>query len=190
MKQKMIAGLMATALLAGGLGQIVWAMSDGLPPVQHAGSVSYLSGGVGADASGAIKAQIPKYPMVLEFAGSAQGANEYLSDVPVTITDVHGRAVQDTSARGPFLLVSAQPGRYSVAATYQGKAEHRAITATPHGHVHELFLWRGWAFKKRVPDLPPRLNEVLRLIARLGGFLPGGGAPRMRATAKVADRCS
>lgn len=140
--RKMIVGWMATSLLAGGLSQAAWAMSDGLPPVQHAGSVSYLSGGVGADESGAIKAQMPKYPMVLEFAGSAQGANGYLSDVPVTITDVHGRAVLDTSARGPFLLVSLKPGHYSVAATYQGKTEHRAVTVTPHGHVHEFFLWR------------------------------------------------
>ena len=26
--------------------------------------------------------------------------------------------------------------------------------------------------KKRLPDTPPTLNEVMRLVARLGGFLP------------------
>jgi hypothetical protein len=37
--------------------------------------------------------------------------------------------------------------------------------------------------KERVPDRPPRLNEVLRLIARLGGFLArkGDGEPGAKA---------
>ena len=36
--------------------------------------------------------------------------------------------------------------------------------------------------KKRAPDRPPRLNEVLRLIAQLGGFLgrKGDGEPGVK----------
>lgn len=142
MKRKVMGSLIATVLLTGGVCQSVWAIPGSLPPVQHAGPVSYVSGGVGADESSAIKAQMPKYPLTLEFAGSAQGGNEYLADVPVTIADAHGMTVLDTAAHGPFLLVALQPGRYSVVATYRGKAERREVSVTQHGHVHEFFLWK------------------------------------------------
>ncbi|WP_459575100.1 hypothetical protein [Cupriavidus sp. 8B] len=68
--------------------------------------MTYLSGGVGADESGAIKSEMPKYPLVLEFAGSTQAGNEYLAEVPVSIVNAHGKIVLETDARGPFLLVS------------------------------------------------------------------------------------
>jgi hypothetical protein len=142
MKQKLMGRLMAATLISCSVGQVAWAIPDSLPRLQHAGPVTYLSGGVGADESAAIKAQMPNYPVVLEFAGTTQAGNEYLADVPVRITDMHGKTVLETDTRGPFLLVALPPGRYSVAATYQGKTVHRKVNVALHGHVRELFLWQ------------------------------------------------
>jgi hypothetical protein len=57
----------------------------------------------------------------------------------------------------------------------------------PELNAHLMFEADEWqaAFilnKKRLPDTPPTLNEVMRLVARLGGFLAraGDGEPGVK----------
>lgn len=45
MKQRSILRLGATVLVLAGSTQLALGMPDGLPPVQHSGAISYLSGG-------------------------------------------------------------------------------------------------------------------------------------------------
>ena len=132
-------GFTALALAAGV--QYVFAAPENLPSVQHQGDVTFLTGGIGQGQSTAIKEVIHKYPLTLEFAGKAAGGNEYLSDISVQVSDMHGHSVLTTTAKGPFLLASLPHGRYSVTATYNGKAEHRDVDIAPWAHVRELFLW-------------------------------------------------
>lgn len=141
MKQRSILRLSAAALMLAGSAQLALAMPEGLPPVQHAGGISYLSGGVGSDESTAIKSEMGNYPLVLEFAGKTNAGNDYLADIPVQISDAHGTVVLDTSSRGPFMLISLPNGRYTVTATYNGNEVRRAVSIATGAHAHELFIW-------------------------------------------------
>jgi hypothetical protein len=132
-------GLIALAIAAGVPRAL--AAPGQLPPIQHEGDVAFLTGGVGQGESTAIKDAMHKYPLSLEFAGKTGGGNEYLSDIPVQVSDAHGHAVLNTTTSGPFLLASLPDGRYSVTARYNGKAEHRDVDITSSSHVRELFLW-------------------------------------------------
>lgn len=129
-------------LAAGGAAQLAQASAPSLPPVQHAGNVSYVSGGVGLDESQALKQAMPGYPLVLEFAGRTSYGNEYLASVPVSIVDAHGKTVLETSAQGPFLLVSLPGGHYTIAASYGDKTEKRSVSVSADGHAREFFLWQ------------------------------------------------
>lgn len=141
MRQRSILRLSAAALMFAGSAQLALAMPEGLPPVQHAGSVSYLSGGVGSDESAAIKGEMGNYPLVLEFAGKTNAGNDYLADIPVQISDARGTVVLDTSSRGPFMLISLPNGRYTVTAIYNGKQVRRAVSVVTGAHAHEVFIW-------------------------------------------------
>ncbi|MGU7784571.1 carboxypeptidase-like regulatory domain-containing protein [Burkholderia sp. PU8-34] len=135
---------LGVAVVALGLGvQSAWAADDeSLPPPAHAGQVTYVSGGIGSDQSAAIKQQMSRYPLVLEFAGRAgSGYNDYLADIPVNVTDSHGRQVLSTVTNGPFLLAALPDGRYSVTATYNGQTQRRSVQVQATSHVHEVFIW-------------------------------------------------
>jgi len=113
-----------------------------LPPAQHAGSISYLSGGIGSDQSAAFKAAMTRYPLSLEFARhSSAGGNEYLSNVPVKIADAHGQALLSTRTDGPFMLVTLPNGHYIVTASHGGKTVHRTVDIGKTSHAHEAFVW-------------------------------------------------
>ncbi len=101
-----------------------------LPAVQTQGSVSYLSGGIGADESAAIKAVRDQYPLsiLLSAHAAAQGQEVYLSAVPVTIRDATGKTVLSVTSDGPYLLARLPPGRYEVSGDYQGQAKRVSVT--------------------------------------------------------------
>jgi len=141
MKRCSILRLSATALVLVGGMKLALATPASLPPVQQAGGVSYLSGGVGSDQSAAIKDEMHNYPLVLEFVGKTNYGNDYLADIPVQISDAHGTVLLDTNARGPFMLVSLPRGRYTVTASYNGKQERRTVNVVSGAHAHEMFVW-------------------------------------------------
>ncbi len=83
MKSCSILRLVFATLVLAGSTQVAVAVPASLPPVQHAGHMSYLSGGVGSDQSAAIKGAMRSYPLVIEFVGKTNSANDYLADIPV-----------------------------------------------------------------------------------------------------------
>ncbi|VWB32056.1 carboxypeptidase-like regulatory domain-containing protein [Burkholderia stagnalis] len=108
----------------------------------HAGQVAYRSGGIGTDQSAEMKQDMRHYSLTLEFAARAGGgSNEYLADIPVSVTDARGRQVLSTVTEGPFLLAALPAGRYSVTATYNGRTQRRSVQVHASSHVHEVFLW-------------------------------------------------
>ncbi|MBN3810764.1 carboxypeptidase regulatory-like domain-containing protein [Paraburkholderia sp. Ac-20347] len=112
-----------------------------LPSPQHAGSIAYLSGGIGSDQSAAFKAAMPRYPLSLEFARQTAGGNEYLANVPVKIADAHGQKLLATRTNGPFMLVTLPDGHYIVTASHDGKTVRRAVDIGKSAHTHEAFVW-------------------------------------------------
>lgn len=113
-----------------------------LPRTQQSGPVTYLSGGIGLEQSLAIKEVMNNYPLVLTFVGrSANNANEYLSDIPVTISDKSGHKILDVQSDGPFMLASLPDGRYTVSASYRGITENYGVNVSRHAHARQTFLW-------------------------------------------------
>jgi hypothetical protein len=98
-------------------------------------------GGIGTDQAQAIKDVMHNYPMVLTFVGKTGNRNQYLSDVPVTITDVNGNTVLETRSDGPFMLVSLPNGHYTVSVSYKGQAEHRTVNISNAAHARQMFVW-------------------------------------------------
>ncbi|CAM2150325.1 carboxypeptidase regulatory-like domain-containing protein [Paraburkholderia tropica] len=112
-----------------------------LPSPQRAGSIAYLSGGIGSDQSAAFKAAMPRYPLSLEFARQTAGGNEYLANVPVKIADAHGQQLLATRTNGPFMLVTLPDGHYIVTASHDGKTVRRTVDIGQRAHTHEAFVW-------------------------------------------------
>ena len=78
-------------------------------------------------------------PLVLEFVGKTNSGNEYLADVPVQLSDTHGKDLLNVQAGGPFMLLSLPNGRYTVTAIYKGKTEHRPVDVTAATHARDMF---------------------------------------------------
>ncbi len=114
---------------------------DGMPATQQTGQVVYLSGGIGLDQSQAIKSAMHDYSLSLTFVGRTGNGNEYLSDIPVIITDSSGNTVLETASTGPYMLANLPRGRYMIQATYMGKTEQRTVYISPSQHARQVFSW-------------------------------------------------
>lgn len=112
-----------------------------LPATQTQGEVAFLSGGIGEDESGAIKKEAASWPLMLELAQAGTPRAEYISDVPVTISNESGKIVLDTVAEGPFLLVKLPPGKYSLDATYQSIKLYRQLDIQKGQHKKLTLVW-------------------------------------------------
>lgn len=138
----------AAALMAALFGQYAMAATTeaaatpALPPAQHQGNITYLSGGIGSDQSAAMKQAMHDYPLSLEFVGRTKtNGNEYLADLRVKVEDAHGKTLVSTEAQGPFMLLSVPAGHYIVTASHDGKAERRSVDIGNGTHAHEMFVW-------------------------------------------------
>ena len=118
------------------------ARSPNLPPEQSEGAVVYRSGGIGEDESMAMRRIAVNYPLELEFLQKVPGGHEeYVADQDVVIKDDAGRTVLHTRADGPFLLARLPPGRYTIAATLDGRSLNRVATLAPQRHERIVFAW-------------------------------------------------
>jgi type IV secretory pathway TrbL component len=77
------AALLGALLASGALAQA----SIPLPPVHTSGSVEYLSGGIGADESAAIRNASGQWPLTLEFAIKDRQRADFAADVKVRVLD-------------------------------------------------------------------------------------------------------
>jgi len=114
-----------------------------LPARNTAGGVPYITGGIGSDESGAIKAQFPNYALALTFAKVQNGHNVFLASVPVQIRDASGSTVLDVTTEGPYLLVDVPPGKYEIVATHEGRAQRVSVQVTAGKHSERAFSWSG-----------------------------------------------
>ena len=106
---------------------------------QHAGGVRSLQGGVGEAEQQQMKSAAADYSLGLTFA-SDTGA--YLADVAVRVLDAKGRVVFDTTVRNPIVLVDLPSGRYSIEATYQGRAQRSSVTLAQGKSRAVTLRWR------------------------------------------------
>lgn len=112
-----------------------------LPPVQHAGTVEFLSGSIGHDESAAIEKAAAHWPLLLEFAVKGRPRAEFAADVEVTVRDGRGHPVLHATASGPLLLARLAPGRYAVEARFAGKTLTERVRVASGHPAKAVFLW-------------------------------------------------
>ena len=117
------------------------AFAVALPPVQQSGDVRYVSGGVGLDESQAFLSHRSAYPLSIEIYANRNGHEVYTSDAAVTVRDGRGDTVMQTRAQGPFVLVDAPPGRYSIDVTRAGRTEIRHAQLAPGRTDRAIFVF-------------------------------------------------
>jgi len=117
-----VAAALAVAVPAG------YAMTSGQTP----GGVDFIIGGIGFDELAQMTAGTATHSLSLRLA--ARGTGAYLADVVVRITDASGRQVFDGRLDAPWLLISLPPGRYRIAAVYEGQVERAEAVVPAHGH--------------------------------------------------------
>lgn len=137
----MKAKTLALLLMAGSLLAFGVALAATMP-VQTAGDIRYVSGGIGSDEVAAIKEQAGDFSLVLEFAERAGKRERYIADVNVDISGARGAPVLNVRTDGPFLLVDLPAGSYKVSATYKGITQSRIIQVG-NGTAHAGWSWEA-----------------------------------------------
>lgn len=132
---KAIRPALPLAVLAALAGSAQAAVRAPLPAEQYQGSVRYVSGGIGRDEAQAFEREMSRHPVAIELLERAGSAEEYTADARVTIVDADGRAVLDTNAPGPFLLVDLAPGRYSITATLKQRTLTKHALVVTHNQL-------------------------------------------------------
>jgi hypothetical protein len=112
-----------------------------LPPEQHHGGVTFVTGGVGEDQWKAFEQAESRYPLALEFVRQTKPREEFVADVAVTIRDAKGAEILNTTADGPFLLARLPAGEYKVSATHDAKTYERTVRVGETGHGMVVFRW-------------------------------------------------
>ena len=121
MRRTLRGAVWLVAALSAGAANADSGAGSALPPVQHSGSISYLSGGVGEDEIQAMKAAAALYALQLTFFSHTEnGRDSYNAPSELTILKEDGSPVLDIKPDGPFLLLDLPPGKYRVTAANTG----------------------------------------------------------------------
>lgn len=124
----------AAVLAVSGVTAMAQTMSpEGLPSappeVQHSGQVSVLNGGAGEEEVRWFKSQSPQYPLQVVISGRH---GEY--GVADTLTVKRGDSeVVSVPDAGPWVMLDLPPGRYTVEAVFDGRAERRVVQVPDKG---------------------------------------------------------
>lgn len=127
----------ATTLLAA-LTTTVALAADPSPTSSQASDMPYRSGGIGVTSQQAMEAARNDYSLSLVFA-RADGA--FLTDVALEIVDTQGRTVLERTEPHPMVLVDLPPGRYTVMADVQGRAQRHEVQVPAAGNRHVVLNW-------------------------------------------------
>jgi hypothetical protein len=102
-----------------------------LPAAGRFGSVTVISGGVDLDQAAAFKQAAPQYPLRVVF--SVRGGNYAVAD---EFTLLHkGSVVAQVPDAGPWLLIDAPAGTYTMQARIEGRTVERAVTVGRSGNT-------------------------------------------------------
>lgn len=120
MKCTILAAAMAAALAGPAFAQT----PAGATTPSASAEYPVLSGGVGLEERQAMEAQAGNFNLKLAFAAPS---GEYFDNVGVMIARTNGGKVYEGTSDGPWFFIKLPPGRYTVAATMNGKTIHRNV---------------------------------------------------------------
>lgn len=112
-----------------------------LPPVQHSGVNTFVTGGIGLDESTAFKSAMKDWPLSMQFAEKDGQRAHYVADVQVVVLDAKGQVAIKAKSDGPFMLVKIPVGVYKIDATLAGKTLHQQVEIKEGQPAKVTFLW-------------------------------------------------
>ena len=121
-------GVIATTLL------ILLAFAGAAP----AADVSFVSGGVDADARAALLATEGDYNLKII---TAERSGDYLANVKVVIERGNRETLVDTTMDGPILLAKLPPATYTIRATSGRETLTRTVTVPAQGQRQAVLTW-------------------------------------------------
>jgi hypothetical protein len=134
-----VCGSLVVLLNVGGSLKYGYAQGTPVSSAEHTSTgIPYLSGGVGLDERDALRAVSGEYNLQVTFA---QRAGNYLSDAHVAIQNATGATILETVPQGPWLFTKLPPGRYTVIADINGKAQQYLAHVPAAGHAEVYFYW-------------------------------------------------
>lgn len=112
-------------------------------PLAYAGgsSSSYVNGGIGAGEQAMMHRIAKEFPLRIIFSEGKNGA--FITGIPVTITDEHGKVVFNLSEAGPMLYVRLPKGKYVVKAVSDGVAQSSEATLDGKHSKKVILHWVG-----------------------------------------------
>lgn len=125
--------LVIAACLGALSGPTVYAQT---PAAASAADYPVMSGGVGLDERQSMESSARDYNLKLAFAAPN---GEYFDNVQVAIASAGGKKVYEGSSDGPWFFIKLPPGRYTVAATMNGKTIHRNVRVPNSSKIHFYF---------------------------------------------------
>ena len=143
-----IRNTLSSVLIAGGLLVFVpgAANAQGDIPervnvVETITATSYLNGGIGKDEGATMRGMAKKFPLRIIFAERKDG--EFVTGVPVVISDANGKPVLELPRAGPMLFVMLPDGKYKVNSRFKGVTESQEVTLSGKEGKDLYFHWKG-----------------------------------------------
>lgn len=119
-----------------------WASaSPSLPPAQHAGPITYISGGGTPAQAEAIGQKAAGYPLELDFLWGRGAKETPIANVDWSIRNAPGHEMLDAHSNGPEVLASLPNGRYTVTARYEGTTRSRVVDVHQGMHDTVVLEW-------------------------------------------------
>ena len=87
-------------------------------------NVQFVSGGIGAFEKEWFDANSPEFGLKATYADTN---GHHLAGVQVTLADHTGQVLLNTVTEGPYLLVKAKPGSYSLTSVYEGVSQQKTV---------------------------------------------------------------
>ena len=140
--------ILSAILMAGGLFVLVSGAAQAQEDIPERVNVvktitatSYLNGGIGKDEESTMRRMAKKFPLRITFAERKDG--EFVTGVPVVISDASGKPVLELPRSGPMLFVMLPDGKYKVNSRFKGVTKSQEVTLSGKPGKDLYFLWNG-----------------------------------------------
>jgi len=111
--------------------------ANNMPQMVQAGSVRYITGGIGDEERAMLEAVKNDYNLHIT---SASNSGEFNGDTQISISNLQGQSLLNVSA-GPLFYVDLPAGTYKVQAMSDGRSEERKVTVWDKKSSSLYFRW-------------------------------------------------
>lgn len=113
-----------------------------MPVAQQAGTIRYISGGIGIDSADEMRAHRNDYPVAMTFLFSDCGVKQFTAGVQVLIETAGGEPLLETVTVGPYLFLDLPAGSYRLDARSDlGAPQRRAFSVVAGKHLDLTVTW-------------------------------------------------